>query len=209
MKKIIFDLDNTLLFLSDVYDKFREKYSLNVSSIEMFKTIGTIEVNNKDKIINHDFFINYINENLSQNYDENMGKEILEEYAKIPLLKVDIVEDVLKYLSSKYEIIAYTNWFTDNQIYRLKINNLDKYFTKIYGWDILPVKPSKKGLEEIVNGSDINDYIFIGDNIDADMVIPDEMGMKTIFYNNKGIVDEYRRPKMAYFTIKELYSKIK
>ncbi|MBR5662488.1 MAG: HAD family hydrolase [Bacilli bacterium] len=200
MKKIIFDLDNTLLFLSDewlnVYDKFREKYSLNVSSIEMFKTIGTIEVNNKDKIINHDFFINYINENLSQNYDENMGKEILEEYAKIPLLKVDIVEDVLKYLSSKYEIIAYTNWFTDNQIYRLKINNLDKYFTKIYGWDILPVKPSKKGLEEIVNGSDINDYIFIGDNIDADMVIPDEMGMKTIFYNNKGIVqDKYKEVK--------------
>ena len=28
-------------------------------------------------------------------------------------------------------------------------------------------------------------------------------------YNNKGIVDEYRRPKLAYYAIKEVYSKIK
>ena len=28
-------------------------------------------------------------------------------------------------------------------------------------------------------------------------------------YNNKGIVDEYRRPKLAYYAIKEIYSKIK
>ena len=28
-------------------------------------------------------------------------------------------------------------------------------------------------------------------------------------YNNKGIVDEYRRPKLAYNAIKEIYSKIK
>lgn len=28
-------------------------------------------------------------------------------------------------------------------------------------------------------------------------------------FNNKGLVDEYRRPKMAYYTVKELYNKIK
>jgi len=28
-------------------------------------------------------------------------------------------------------------------------------------------------------------------------------------FNNKGILDEYRRPKMAYYTVKELYEKIK
>lgn len=200
MKKIIFDLDNTLLFLSDkwlnVYDKFKEKYSLNVTSMELFNTIGTIEKNNPNRIIDHEFFVNYINEKLSQNFDRKMGEIILEEYAKIPLLNIDIVNEVLKYLSCKYEIIAYTNWFTDNQIQRLKLNGLDQYFSKVYGWDVLPVKPSKNGIEKIINNDNIDDFIFIGDNIEADIIIPDNMGMKTIFYNRKGIVqNKYKEIK--------------
>lgn len=200
MKKIIFDLDNTLLFLSDkwlnVYDKFKEKYSINVTSMELFNTIGTIEKNNPNRIIDHEFFVNYINEKLSQNFDRKIGEIILEEYAKIPLLNIDIVNEVLKYLSCKYEIIAYTNWFTDNQIQRLKLNGLDQYFSKVYGWDVLPVKPSKNGIEKIINNDNIDDFIFIGDNIEADIIIPDNMGMKTIFYNRKGIVqNKYKEIK--------------
>lgn len=32
---------------------------------------------------------------------------------------------------------------------------------------------------------------------------------KVRLFNNKGILDEYRKPKMAYYTVKELFSKIK
>ena len=200
MKTIIFDLDNTILFLSNewekIYESFIKKYSLNVTAKDLFLTVGKIEKNNSDKCISKEFFVNHINENLSLNIDLNIGDALLDKYARIPLSRVDEVRKLLEYLSSKYEIIAYTNWFTDNQIKRLKLNGLDKYFTKVYGWDILPVKPSRKGLEEIIKDNDMNKYIFIGDNLEGDIILPDSMGMDTIFYNYKNIPqDKYKEVK--------------
>lgn len=190
-RKIVFDLDNTLLFLSDewkdIYNNFINKYDLKVSAEELFSTIGTIEKNNSDICITKDFFINYINENTQLNFDDDMYNELLYEYAYIPLLNIENVREVLSYLSSKYDLIAYTNWFTDIQILRLKINGIDKYFSKVFGWDILPVKPSEKGLKEIIENNKMEDYIFIGDNIDMDIKLPDSIGMETIFYNRKNI----------------------
>ena len=199
-QKIIFDLDSTLFFLSDkwieTYNNFINKYNLNTSPHELYSTIGKIETSNFDTYINKDFLINFINSQLSLNFDQEKCKEFLEEYANIPLLKIDIVKDVLSYLSNKYELIAYTDWFTDNQILRLKLNGLDKYFSKVYGWDILPVKPSKKGIEEIIKNNNIKDYIFIGDNLEIDIKLPDSMGMETIFYNRKNITqDKYKEIK--------------
>ena len=195
-KKIIFDLDNTLLFISDewidAYNFFIDKYNLNVSAKELYSTIGTIEKNNPDIYITKQFFIDYINDKLSLDFDEQKCDELLEIYAKIPLKNIEVVENILAYLSNKYELIAYTNWFTDNQILRLKINKIDNYFSKILGWDVLPVKPSMKGLREIV-GNNINNYIFIGDNIDMDIKLPVSIGIETIFYNRKVIFqDEYK-----------------
>lgn len=195
-KKIIFDLDNTLLFISDewidAYNYFIDKYNLNVSAKELYSTIGTIEKNNPAIYITKQFFIDYINDKLSLEFDEQKCDELLEIYAKIPLKNIEVVENILAYLSNKYELIAYTNWFTDNQILRLKINKIDNYFSKVLGWDVLPVKPSMKGLREIV-GNNINNYIFIGDNIDMDIKLPVSIGIETIFYNRKGIFqDEYK-----------------
>ena len=195
-KKIVFDLDNTLLFISDewidAYNFFIDKYSLNVSAKELYSIIGTIEKNNPDIYITKQFFIDYINNKLSLDFDEQKCDELLEIYAKIPLKNIEVVENILAYLSNKYELIAYTNWFTDNQILRLKINKIDNYFSKVLGWDVLPVKPSMKGLREIV-GNNINNYIFIGDNIDMDIKLPVSIGIETIFYNRKGIFqDEYK-----------------
>ena len=202
MKKIIFDLDNTILFLSnkwkEIYGEFNKKYSLNVAAEELFFTIGKIENNNSDEYISKEFFVNHINKHLSLNFDLNMGDILLDEYAKIPLLRVEEIKDLLEYLSSKYVIIAYTNWFTDNQIKRLKLNGLDKYFKKVYGWDVLPVKPSKKGLEEIIKNDNPRDYISIGDNLNGDIVFPDSIGMDTIFYNYKNI------PQNKYKEVKDI-----
>lgn len=191
IKKIIFDLDNTILFLTDewieVYAQFMKKHQLNVSPEVLFKTVGTIEKNNPETYITKQFFVDYINDKLSLNLDANDYNELLDKFSRVTLRNVDIVKDTLEYLSNKYELIGYTNWFTDNQLLRLKNNGLDQYFTKIYGWDILPSKPSKKGLGEIVKNNDIKDYVFIGDNIEMDIVLPDSIGMKTIFLNNRGI----------------------
>ena len=191
IKKIVFDLDNTLLFLSDKweenYKKFIDKYNLNISANDLFLCIGNFEKNMKNIVVSKQKLSEYVSNYLSIDFTTDMILELSEIYNNTSLLNTDTIYDVLNYLSEKYELIAYTNWFTDDQIKRLKKYDLDKFFTKVYGWDILPKKPSKEGLSEIIKNDDIENYIFIGDSIELDLEVPYSMGITTIFYNRKNI----------------------
>ena len=191
IKKIVFDLDNTLLFLSDEweekYKKFMDKYNLNISANDLFLCIGNFEKKMKNIVVSKQKLSEYVSNDLSIDFTIDMILELSEIYNNTPLLNTDTIYDVLNYLSEKYELIAYTNWFTDDQIKRLKKYDLDKFFTKVYGWDILPKKPSKEGLSEIIKNDDIENYIFIGDSIELDLEVPYSMGIATIFYNRKNI----------------------
>lgn len=190
IKKIIFDLDGTLLFLSKEwepsYKKFIDDYSLKISPKELFSCIGTYELNNSDTIVSKKKLCEYINDKLNININEKMLEILNRYYNNIPLLHVEKISGILSYLSNKYELIAYTNWYTKDQEYRLEKNKLKKYFKKIYGWDIIQSKPSKKAIEKITNNN-INEYIVIGDTIQTDIIVPDSMGIKTIFYNKNNI----------------------
>ena len=191
IKKIVFDLDNTLLFLSDEWEenfkKFIDKYNLNISANDLFLCIGNFEKNIKNIVVSKQKLSEYVSNDLSIDFTTDMILELSEIYDNTSLLNTDTIYDVLNYLSEKYELIAYTNWFTDDQIKRLKKYDLDKFFTKVYGWDILPKKPSKEGLSEIIKNDDIENYIFIGDSIELDLEVPYSMGIATIFYNRKNI----------------------
>lgn len=191
IKKIIFDLDNTLLFLSDEwkenYKRFIEKYNLNISTNDLFLCIGNFEKKMNNIVVSKQKLSEYVSNDLFIDFTTNMILELLEIYDNTSLLNTDTIYDILNYLSEKYELIAYTNWFTDDQIKRLKKYDLDKFFTKVYGWDILPKKPSKEGLSEIIKNDDIENYIFIGDSIELDLEVPYSMGIATIFYNRKNI----------------------
>jgi FMN phosphatase YigB (HAD superfamily) len=191
IKKIIFDLDNTLLFLSDEWEenfkRFIDKYNLNISANDLFLCIGNFERNMKNIVVSKQKLSEYVSNDLFIDFTTNMILELLEIYDNTSLLNTDTIYDILNYLSEKYELIAYTNWFTDDQIKRLKKYDLDKFFTKVYGWDILPKKPSKEGLSEIIKNDDIENYIFIGDSIELDLEVPYSMGIATIFYNRKNI----------------------
>lgn len=191
IKKIVFDLDNTLLFLSDEweekYKKFMDKYNLNISANDLFLCIGNFEKKMKNIVVSKQKLSEYVSNDLSIDFTIDMILELSEIYNNTPLLNTDTIYDALNYLSEKYELIAYTNWFTDDQIKRLKKYDLDKFFTKVYGWDILPKKPSKEGLSEIIKNDDIENYIFIGDSIELDLEVPYSIGIATIFYNRKNI----------------------
>lgn len=205
IKKIIFDLDNTLLFISDrwisSYQSFIDEYNLNITAEELYDCIGNLENESDSFIVTKELLCDYINKHLFVNIDINMLDCLSDKYKDIPLINPDITYDILDYLSKKYELVFYSNWFTDNQINRLKKYDLYKFFSRCYGWDILPLKPSKEGIKKIVGDDDINEYVFIGDSIKFDLEIPDSMGMNTIFYNRKNIKQEKYKEM---FDIKEL-----
>ncbi|MBO4245366.1 MAG: HAD hydrolase-like protein [Bacilli bacterium] len=190
-KKLIFDLDNTLLFLSPewkaCYDRFITNNNYPITSEALFKTIGTIEKHHPDEVMTVDYLINEIYARANIKISREAYKELENDYIHVPLLHVPEVKNLLTYLSSKYEIIAYTNWFTNDQLDRLRLNGLLEYFSHVYGWDILPAKPSKRGILSIVKEDNITDYTFIGDAIDYDLALPKQLGMNVIFYNRKNI----------------------
>ena len=194
MKKIIFDLDGTLLFLANEweenYQKFIDKYNLNVTPKALYKTIGKFESEYCDCVVTYDTLIEFLSKRLSTNMTNNTLEDFFNFYADIPLLDTDNIYKLLSYLSSKYELIAYTNWYTESQVQRLKRYNLDHFFSKIYGCESINIKPSKKGIEKIVGNNDTSDYIFVGDKIDIDLEVPDSMGIDTIFFNREGIKQE-------------------
>ena len=197
MKKIVFDLDGTLLFLANdwesYYQKFINKYNLNVTPKTLFSTIGTFERYYCDKIVTKETLIEFLNEKLSTNMPNKALDDFFNYYASIKLLDTDNISKLLEYLSSKYELIAYSNWYRESQIQRLKKYNLDKFFTKIYGCETINIKPSIVGIKKVIENNNIKDYIFVGDNIEIDLEVPNNMGMDTIFFNRKGIKqDKYK-----------------
>ena len=146
MKKIVFDLDNVLLYLSSdwysFYQEFIDKYNIQVNPKELYNLIDDFEKSNKGIVVTDEFFCKWMSEKLSFDFTEKILSDYLNYYASIPLLNTDKVYEVLKELSNNYELIAYSDWWTLNQIKRLKKYNLDHFFSKIYGWDILPKKTS-------------------------------------------------------------------
>ena len=64
IKKIIFDLDNTLLFISEewktTYIEFLKKYNLNISPTDLYSCIGNFEKDIKS-------VTDYINDNIGKN----------------------------------------------------------------------------------------------------------------------------------------------
>ena len=78
------------------------------------------------------------------------------------------------------------------------------FFSRIYGWDDLEIKPSKIGIEKIIGSNNINEYVFIGDNIEFDLEVPYNMGMATIFLNRKSIKQNKFKEVFSIEELKEI-----
>ena len=121
MKKIIFDLDDTLMMFNDSYIKdYCEIINGTFEEgINLYKAIGKYEQiadlydkNDMLDFINNDQGTNYTMENLN-----DLEKIIATKWFKyVP----DGTRDVLEYLYNRYELYVLTNWFSDNQKDRLK-----------------------------------------------------------------------------------------
>ena len=98
MKKIIFDLDNTLLFISkdwnNYYQSFIDKYKLSITSEELYSAIGCVEKDVKDTLVTKSFLIDFLNKRLSINMNEEKLDSFMNFYLDIPLIKIEEVYDV-------------------------------------------------------------------------------------------------------------------
>ena len=179
-KRIIFDLDNTLIMWQDKYKnaikKTIEFYKLDVNYLEVDNIIESYEYkyDRYDKYMLLDLINKIFNLNLTIDFIDKWLYELG--------FMADISEesiDTLKYLFQKYELVVLTNWFKSSQIERLKTANIYKYFKEIYGGDEF-MKPSKESYYKALGNRKIEECIMIGDNIPIDLEGAQKIGLDTI-----------------------------
>lgn len=195
IKRVIFDLDNTLIMWDDKYydtldetlKYFNIKYDDNIK-VNLIKAVDDYE--NRYDIFKMEYM-----------------KELMEEYSKLKLPnefvlrwtinlekcipdKVDpeLIE-ILEYLSKKYELTVLTNWFESEQVNRLQNYGILKYFKEVLGTEKIKNKPNKEAYIKSAKPYNVSECIMIGDSLKKDVEGAIENGMDAILYDYK---DEYK-----------------
>ncbi len=195
IKRIIFDLDNTLIMWDDNY------YDTLDEALNYFN----IDYDNNTKLNLIKAVDDY--ENRYDKYDMNDMRLLMEEYANISLPNDFVyrwtiylekcipnnldseLEEILKYLSSKYELTVLTNWFKDEQVNRLKNYGIYKYFSNVIATEKIKNKPYKEAYMESSKPYDLEECLMIGDSLQKDVEGAIKYGMDAILYDYK---NEYK-----------------
>ena len=197
MKKIIFDLDNTLMMFDKKYinsyckvlknNNFDSNYD---QALSLFESVDRYE--KQGKKYNKQDLLDFVNKDLNKNYKMKLVDEILDIIGTCWINPVSLeLVDILKYLSTKYELYVLTNWFTAPQARRLENVGILKYFKKVVGADMVSPKPALEAFSYIIKDTNLKDCMMIGDNIDIDIKGALNAGIKTILYDYKNIYNSF------------------
>lgn len=185
IKKIIFDLDNTLIMWKDEYlealRKILKKYNNNEDSNYVNDLIDSYE-DYYDKY-NKEKMLEIINNNIKEKLDMNFMNDFLEAIGYMSEPNKEVI-DTLEYLSKKYELVVLTNWFTVPQTNRLKTAKIDKYFKEIFGGEDF-TKPNKEAFITAAGNTPLEECIMIGDSYELDVMGAYNVGIEPIFMNPK------------------------
>ena len=158
IKRLIFDIDNTLIEWKDEYweslNKALDELKIEYQNDDIKKLIKAVD----------DY------ENLYPIYNKQFMLDLMKEYSSLDI-DITFIDTWLKY------------WFRSSQVKRLEKTGLKKYFKEIYCTDECLIKPYPDSYLKAINDKKIEECIMIGDSIKCDVIEPINMGMKSIWYN--------------------------
>jgi HAD superfamily hydrolase (TIGR01549 family) len=202
MKRIIFDIDDTILMWKSEYAlysiKIFDKYNIKYDS-EFLKKFDNIIDNYTDKeyVLSKGKLLNAINTGLNTNFSFAFIDDVINEVNKCYEEASYELVSTLEYLSKRYDVVALSNWFSESQLKRLERAGIAKYFNNVYGPPDVLLKPHPASFTTAMGPYRPNECIMIGDSIKDDMVTSKEVGMDTILCNLKKKNIEYSG-KMIY-----------
>ena len=187
IKRIIFDLDNTLIMWKDKYlEAIKETVELYHLDID-YKYLSSLvdEYDDCFKYYDKELMVDFINKKINNKIDINFLNTFLDKFSFMSE-KDDKVIEVLEYLSKKYELVVLTNWFTNSQKERLKNADILKYFKEVIGGE-KHMKPYKEAFISACGEFQRNECMMIGDNYNKDIIGAYNIGLDVIYfnYNNK------------------------
>ena len=182
IKRIIFDIDNTLItdvsFEPYVNNAFI-RYGVTPKVKEFQDNCDLYEkrYGKYNKELYAEFYSEVLNEKL-----DTMWVNILLDELKNCIPKYHNLDKVLENLGD-YELVLLSNYFKESQMNRLKNMGIDHYFKEYYGDDI--VKPNKEAYMMALGSHDPYECVMVGDNRLLDVIVPRDLGLKTIYINDK------------------------
>lgn len=195
IKRIIFDLDNTLMIWdNDYYVTLDQTFKyFNISYDENIKNRLIDVVNDyEDK---HDIFkYEYMNELMRQYSNIDLSNNFVEKWIEFLGSAIPCDEDLelietLEYLSNKYELVVLTNWFTKSQKERLKNYGILKYFKEVIGTDLVKNKPNEESYIKACGPYKPFECIMIGDSLEKDVNGALNCGLNAILFDYKDKYD--------------------
>lgn len=201
IKRLIFDIDNTLIEWKNEYWKTLEDVyvELNIKSNEemkrnIIKAVDTYEEFNK--YYNRENMLEHINKTTNYNFDINFLNAMLKKFEKCVPDKDEKLTNLLEYLSKKYELVILTNWFKDIQEKRLENFGILHYFSKIFAGETFKIKPYKESFIKAMENRTVDECIMIGDSFKNDIQGAINAGIKAIY-----ITQELTKGKKENYTI--------
>lgn len=207
MKKVIWDLDGTLLSADFSKEKdFFSNYLKDEKLLHFFENRVAYLTEYEASYFRYDvkMLSEFLTKKSGSNISENFIKEWMEFNKDIPDTVQEGAKEVLSYLQENgYQNILYTNWFLTTQEARLRRADLLQYFDELYGGE-LAIKPNAVGYKKIIGLSKPSEVIMIGDNIVKDVLVPRSIGITSYHYdpldknNDKNKIKTLRKIKEIY-----------
>lgn len=217
IKAILIDVDNTILDFNKSADvamniaasKFNIVFPDNY--FEVFLKINSFLWNELENgnIVKQDIYDNRWNMIFKELYISADGpafENIFRKQMRSTAIAVDGADEILSYLSDKYDVYTASNASRIQQEKRLKANGFNKYIKGMFTSEELGFqKPAKEFFalccEELypIKKSEI---IVIGDSVNADIIGAKNFGLKTIWFNFDNTV--YNSYSFTDYHIKDL-----
>ena len=204
IKRLIFDLDNTIILWQDNYvdalKKTMNEFNINID----YKIIDNI-IEEQEKIRNKltkKILLEDINKKANLNLNIDFINRLLENQTVLSPKNDQKMIDLFDYLSKKYDIVLLTNYFKEAQTGRLKTLGIYKYFKEIYGCEEILLKPNKDAFIKAMKDNKPSECIMIGDNYEIDIKEAINLKMNVIRVDLKNKIKE----KTNYKVINNLYS---
>lgn len=203
VRTIIWDLDETVWFYNNNETRVLCK-SLNINqedafAREYYKMWGNLFIHFKDKIVTYDGVKQFIEKEMPILQLHHISADtflqvLCEKKQKIADANPEAIE-MIKYCYEKgLKNISITDWFVAHQKKALSNFNVLNYIEKIYGCDNAYFKNSIEKVSQIKEELELEkrseEFVIIGDSLTSDILFAKRLGIKSIWYNPKGKINE-------------------
>lgn len=174
IKRIMFDLDNTLIpCLDDNYSATKEVFDyfnipFNEDKYVLFKS-AMLNYEKHHKRFNKEDMSRYFKNILNKKIPNTFVNIWIEYLSKMVPDKDEKLIELLKYLSSKYSLVVVSNWFRDQQVKKMKLYGIYEYFDEVITCEEYNKKPSREIFNKACEGYDKSEVIMVGDTFKTDI----------------------------------------